>query len=142
MAEQSKKITIYIFLFALFIMLTFFIAVHIYNIYMTSKASSLKISKGTLDCSFSFTLETIRYSLPELSFILRSSNDQLRKIFIDVNGAETEVALGEFLDYKQNVVVPDIIIEKTFIIYPEGCRDYNSKECDLATKKCASLKIK
>ena len=142
MAEQSKKITLYIFLFALFIMLAFFIAVNIYSVYTTSKTDSLKTTKGTLECSFSFSIDSIRYSVPELSFNLRSSNDQIRKIFIDVNGAETEVALGEFLDYEQNVVVPDLIIEKTFIVYPEGCRDYNSKECDLAAKKCASLAMK
>ncbi|MCX6707646.1 MAG: hypothetical protein NT001_05915 [Candidatus Woesearchaeota archaeon] len=141
MAEQSKKITLYIFLFALFIMLAFFIAVNIYNIYITNKTDSLKTTKGTLECSFSFSIDSIRYSVPELSFNLHSSDiNSLKKLIIDVDGIKTEVVLGEFFDYAQKVVVKDIIIQDSFRVYPDGCEDYNIKECSIIGKNCITIK--
>jgi hypothetical protein len=137
MAEQSKKITLYIFLFALFIMLAFFIAMNIYNVYVTSKTESLKTTKGALGCSFSFSLDSVRYNIPDLSFNIYSSDiNALKKMVIDAEDVKTEVILGEFFDNKQKVVVKDVVIQDIFRIYPEGCEEFNMKECSISGKRC------
>jgi hypothetical protein len=141
MAEQSKKITIYIFLFALFMMLAFFIAVNIYNIYMDSKTSSIKTTKGALECAFSFSVSDVRYDVTDLSFSLRSSNaDTFKKMIIDVAGEKTDVPLGEFFDFNQKVTVKDMVIPDKFRIYPEGCEEYNIKECSVKDRTCIKIK--
>ncbi|MBD3313397.1 hypothetical protein GF345_03060 [Candidatus Woesearchaeota archaeon] len=137
MAEQSKKITMYIFLFALFIMLAFFLGTHIYNIYVQGTTSSSETTKGSLECSFSFSIRMIDYEFPELTFDLRTTDiEALDTIVIEVEDIQTEVPLKEFFDFQQNIVVDDVVIEDTFLVYPEGCRNYNKKECSVKTKEC------
>ena len=141
MAEQSKKIALYIFLFALFISLAFFIGTHIYNIYITSKTTSEQTTKSSLECAFSFSLSKIRYEFPQLSFDLQTSDiNAFKKLVLEVEGIETEVPLREFMDYEQGVIVEDVVIEDKFRAYPLGCRDYNVKECSTKGRDCVTLK--
>ncbi len=141
MAEQSKKIALYIFLFALFISLAFFIGTHIYNIYITSKTTSEQTTKSSLECAFSFSLSKIRYEFPQLSFDLQTSDiNAFKKLVLEVEGIETEVPLREFMDYEQGVIVEDVVIEDKFRAYPLGCRDYNVKECSTKDRDCVTLK--
>ncbi|MBU0536691.1 MAG: hypothetical protein KKE20_07020 [Nanoarchaeota archaeon] len=140
MAEQTKKITLYIFLLGLFLTLAFFVGVHIYNIYSSGTRTSTDTTKSSLECSFSFSLNKLTYSFPQFSFNLRTSDiDRFKNLVISVEGIETEVPLSEFFDYEQNVVITDIVIEDTFIVYPKGCKDYNAKQCSIRTNTCKAL---
>ena len=137
MAEQSKKITMYIFLFALFIMLSFFLGTHIYNIYVEGTTSSSETTKGSLECSFSFFISRINYEFPELTFNLRTTDvEAMDTIVIEVEDIQTKIPLKEFFDFQQNILVDDVVIEDNFLVYSEGCREYNSKECSIKTKEC------
>ncbi len=141
MAEQSKKITLYIFLLGLFIFLAFFLGAHIYNIYVSTTSSSDQTTKSSLDCAFSFSISNIEYELPELSFTLKVSDDKaMDTIVIKAEGVETKASLGEFFDFRQDVLVEDVIIQDTFRVYPEGCEEYNLKECNISSKDCERIK--
>ncbi|MFC1752358.1 hypothetical protein ACFL96_03070 [Thermoproteota archaeon] len=137
MAEQSKKITLYIFLFVLFIALAFFVGTYIYNIYISTTTSSTETTKTSLECAFTFTIKNMGYDFPELSFDVRTSDLELfKKLVIEVEGIGAEVELGEFFDFEQKVVVEDIVIEDSFNVYPEGCKEFNQKQCSLKQKEC------
>ena len=141
MAEQSKKITVYIFLFVVFILLAFYLMVWIYNNYMTTKTYSEKTTETALECNlFSFAISKIRYEDVALSFEIESrvteEKNAPRNMVIKVDGVEYPLQIGEYIDFRHQVSPQDRVIADKFTIYPEGCERYNSKECSVATKKC------
>lgn len=134
---QSRKITLYLFLFSIFLFLSLFIGVRIYNIYIGSKATSEATIKSTMGCAFVFSLTNIEYSGGTLVFSIKTSDENaFRKIIIvGSDGAEREVEMGTFIGYRQDVRVENINIENLFEVYPEGCES-TKKECQLAVGKC------
>ena len=141
MAEQSKKITVYIFLFVVFILLAFYLAAWIYTNYTATKTYSEKTTKTVLECNFfSFAVSKIRYEELALSFEIKSLVTEQKNaptnMSIKVEGLEYPLQIGEYLDFKQQVTLPDVVIADKFTIYPAGCEKYNKKECSIATKGC------
>lgn len=141
---QSRKITLYIFLFSLFLMLAMFIGIRMYNIYSGSRAASTEKMESTFACSFSFSVSNIEYSgsVYKLSLDLKTTDyESLKKIIIiDKDGNGREVSLGQFIGFEQHVEVEPILIEDAFTVFPEGCSDDNAKQCYLSSGKCSTIR--
>lgn len=134
---QSRKITLYLFLFSIFLFLALFIGVRIYNIYMGSKTTSETTLKSTMGCAFVFSLTNIEYNDGTLVFSIKTSDENaFKKItIVGADGTKREVEMGTFMGYRQDVRVENINIENLFEVYPEGCESIK-KECQLAVGKC------
>lgn len=143
MAGQSRKITIYIFLFALFIMLAMVLGIRIYNIYTSSKTESEKTIEVVMKCTFSFSVSNIDYTGGVLSFDLRTSDEKLLKklVVVNENNETKEIELGRFIGFpsKQRVNAGSISITNQFFVYPYGCGAQNKKECMLSAGKCENV---
>lgn len=144
MAAQSTKITLYIFLFALFIMLGMVIGIRIYNIYTGSKAATEKTIKSTMGCEFfSFSVSNILYEQGSLSFDLKTTDDKLLKkiVIVGDNDMKKEIELGRFLGFEQRVDAGQIEVSDSFGVYPYGCESQNSKRCSVSIGKCENIKL-
>ena len=141
MAEQTRKITLYFFLFALFIFLAFFIGSRIYLIYTESKSTSLQTTKSVLDCTFNFYLRNMQYDGNILLFDLETSDEKLlNNLTIESGGQVRDIELGRFVLYTQRVRIEGITIEDQFFVFPTGCEELNKKECFISTANCRDVK--
>lgn len=143
MEGQSRKITIYIFLFALFIMLALVLGTRIYNIYMGSKTDTEITMETAMKCTFSFSVSNLDYNGRTLSFDLKTSDEELLKkiVIVGENNETKEIELGIFIGFprKQRVNAGSINITNSFFTYPYGCMDQNKKECMLSSGECKSV---
>lgn len=137
MAGQSKNITLYIFLFALFITISMILGARTYNLYASSKTSTDKTIKSTMQCAFSYTITNIRYTEGSLGFDIKTSDKDLLKTLIVVGNNDIKsIQLAEFIEPRQNVNVGPISMGDAFTVYPAGCEESNKKLCSLSVGRC------
>lgn len=137
MAGQSKNITLYIFLFALFVTIAMILGARTYNIYASSKSSTEKTMKDTMQCAFSFGITNMAYSNGELKFDLKTSDqDLLKRLTIVGNNDIKEIEVGSYINMRKTMNVGAISMGDSFTVYPSGCEEQNKKVCSLTSGRC------
>ncbi len=129
MAEaRSKKISILIFLFAVFIMLAFFTASWIYRMYTEQTAFSEKKTLATVECGryyFSILPESILYENGTLYFEVENTMGAEVETFVvqSVNDQkEVYVALGQGSVQPVSLAID---VTEWALVYPKGCEGVN-----------------
>ncbi len=121
------KKSIFIFLFALFLILAFYILIQGAGIYTSSKSYAEAQTKESL-CAvfFDFELKNATYESNLLSFrLLRKSETgepfSYLIILTDI-GDEKKLPVLNMLSHKEQLLNTEINISKNFTVYPESCR--------------------
>ncbi|PIN86984.1 hypothetical protein COV19_02210 [Candidatus Woesearchaeota archaeon CG10_big_fil_rev_8_21_14_0_10_44_13] len=137
MAGQSKNITLYVFLFALFITLAMVLGARTYNLFTGSKTETESTMKSTMQCAFSYSLSNMEYSDGVLRFDLKTTDEELfKKIIVVGHDGPKEIALGTYINFRQGVRVEQIPMGDSFLVYPEGCEGQNNKTCLISEGRC------
>ena len=139
MPEQSRRVALLIFLFAIFIFLAVFIFIFSYGVTKGGQNYTETTSKKAIECvgySFRVVGDSITYNNSELSFVVEpSGGGSLNKLVIKSDGKEVETKNIDFsASYKQNVKV-NISVSDIFELSPNGC-DENIKVCSIPANSC------
>jgi hypothetical protein len=139
----EKKITITIFLFALFVFLGIFIFLLGYSTTTSSGNYSRQVSKSTIECTgitFDIVGGSMSYENSVLRFTIESfgGGSASRLVVASENETWFTPQLDFRADVDRKIKIENITIKDKFRIYPEGCDGYNVKECDL--KECVIIK--
>jgi len=139
MPEESKRISLFIFLFAIFIVLAVIIFVFMYNAYKGATNYSSTTTKTSVECagySFRIVGGTILYENGILSFEFDPSLGGAREknpLIIVIGKEEIETKPVDFT-FKQRIKIETAPLEE-FQIYPKGCKDI-IRNCSLAKNRC------
>jgi|GEM_PF-3685811 len=119
------KKSILIFLFAIFVVLAFYILTYGTGIYTSSRSYTEQQTKNTL-CStfFDFELKNTTYQNGVLAFNLaRKSETGEPFSYIIIKGEEEKnITVLNMLSYDIQPVSIEIKISKNFTVYPESCK--------------------
>lgn len=124
MAERrSRKISMFIFLFALFILLAVITGAYLYKLYSENTASSEKQTRETIDCDYYFAVskQSISYIDDKLSFEIKNTYGKEIRTVVIVSGNETKeksVSLTRGDSFPLDV---SIKASGNFSLYPKGC---------------------
>jgi len=137
---RPKTIILMIFLFSLFIFLAVFIALQILATYREGTVYSTNTTKGVLECNtLSFRISSLKYGDKVLEFEIESYEPELADMVILHNDMRTHFKLKPFFGDTQKVRIENITLGEGFIIFPDGCEQYNKKECLLVDSKCKNI---
>ncbi len=139
----DRNITITIFLLALFVFLGLFIFLFSYSTAKASGNYSKETSKSEIECSeitFNIAGGSMSYENNELNLTIESyGGGEITKLIV---AAENETRATSQIDFRarvnKKIKIDNITIKDKFRIYPEGCEDYNIKECNLSN--CVMIK--
>jgi len=127
MPSSSRKITVLIFLFSLFVFLGVYIGVNIYQSYVSGRAYTERVSK----CGqYSFDVFNVDYDGINLGFnVENTAAEEFNVLVVEVDGDTRENDLGSFGSGDiSHITVENIQIEEKFFVYPAGCKRHNAKE--------------
>ena len=130
MAEaRSKRVSLLIFLFAVFILLAVFTGSWIYKMFKEQTAFSEKKTLATIDCGryyFNIIPESVLYESGVLYFEIENTlGADIKSIVVKSASEEKEVDLGGL---GQGAVMPvsmNITLTDWALIYPKGCDGVN-----------------
>lgn len=136
MPERSKRITIAIFLFSIFIFLGIVVFVVIFSTARSTGNYSRMTTMSSVEClgiTFRVIPNTITYEENTLSFVIDSvGGGSVTQLVITSGGEERETPEVDFRGrVKRKITIKDIEFEGNFTIYPKGCKNYNMKQCSL-----------
>ena len=140
MAEQHRKVTLYLFLLAVFLFLVVIIVTRGYKETMASTEYSNATTKSVLQCNFfSFSVSKMSYGSGtlQLSISIRVTDESTapKNFVIKTSDQQRRINIPYYLDFTAPVKIEDFIIDDRFTIYPEDCPQ-NRKECDIQQKSC------
>lgn len=128
--SRSRKVSVLIFLFAIFILLVVVTAGWIYRIYMDQTAYSEERTLTTFECSryyYGIDPETVSYVDGTLYFEIENTlGADIPSIMVESAVETKEVSIG----LTQGTVQPvslEMAVEGWVVVYPRGCRDVNVK---------------
>jgi uncharacterized protein YpmB len=128
--RRAKRISVLIFLFAVFIMLVVFSVSWVYKIYKEQTKFTEENTYSTVECSkyyFSINPGTVTYEGTTLSFDIKNTlGDELDTIIVESPYGQKEAKVQLSQGLSQPVVV-DLQIDSWFIVYPKDCRNANFK---------------
>jgi hypothetical protein len=132
MAEaRSRKISLLIFLFAVFILLAVFTGSWLYRMFKEQTAYSEQKTLATVECGrYYFTIkpESVLYENGTLYFEIENTlGADMNVINVESMAANKEVDLGGL---GQGTVLPvslQIDVSEWVLVYPKGCRGVNFK---------------
>lgn len=144
MAERSKRYSLLIFLFALFIFLSLYIILWSYNIYTSTKNYTNATSQSSITCttySFNFVDNSMNYDNGTLTFNIDITNmiSSAPKGFALVLATNETTYRSEPINiYVRNtkVVFKNVSIDDSFSVAPVGCEASNVKPCSLSAGTC------
>jgi len=121
------KKSIFVFLFAIFLILAFYILTYGAGIFTSSRSYTEKQTKNSLCTTFfNFELKNISYENKMLSFrLVRKSETGEPFEYITISsGNETQktIPILNMLNYKEQPLNIEINLSKNFTIYPENCK--------------------
>ncbi|MFH1064215.1 MAG: hypothetical protein V1729_03990 [Candidatus Woesearchaeota archaeon] len=135
--RRSKKISVLIFMFAIFILLVVVTASWLYRIYTEQTAFSEKKTMATVTCSqyyFYINNESVLYEDGKIYFEIENiMGKDIDKIVVRTSTEEAVVdmdGLGQGII--QPVTLPIEVIEWA-LVYPEGCDGANFKNLSFET---------
>ena len=127
---RSKKISVMIFLLAIFILLVVVTAGWIYRVYMDQTAYSEQRTLATFECGkyyYEIDPETVSYDEGTLYFEIENTlGADIPSIMVESAVETKEVSIGLTQGSFQPVSLP-IAVEDWFVVYPRGCEDVNFK---------------
>ena len=139
MAEESKRITVLIFLLFIFIFLAVIIFVFIYTNYRSTTNYSAVTTKASFECTaYSFRIEggSLSYGNGTLSFVFDPTLGGAtvkNALVIAYDDQEIETQPVDFtFKYQMRVQTPPLT---AFQIYPKGCMNI-TRNCDLVRNQC------
>jgi flagellar basal body-associated protein FliL len=130
MAEaRSKKVSVLIFLFAIFILLAVFTAVWLYNMYKQQTSFSERQTLATVECGryyFAIDPKSVLYENSTLYFEIENTlGADINAIMVKSATQEKEVALNGL---SQGTVMPVSVpleVAEWVLVYPKGCAGVN-----------------
>lgn len=126
--RKSKKISVIIFLFAIFVLLVAFSASWIYKIYKEQTAFSEQNTLSTVECSkyyYFIDPDAVEYYNGTLSFNIKNTLGREIETIVVESASETKefnIYLGQGMTQP---VSSDFIIDGWFLVYPKDCRNVN-----------------
>lgn len=130
---RGDNITMKIFLWFIFIVLGLSMAFWLFSMYQ-QYISSGEIEKGTLGtlgCSgYTFKIFGIDYEGEQLTFTIKNTiGDPIDFLEIKSEFETRTEDLGYLSSGREKqIILKDFKIKDNFVVYPEGCLRYNSKE--------------
>ena len=129
MAEKSRKISLTIFLLAVFVFLAIFLGGWIYRVYMTETAYSTGESKSAVVCAgytFDIDKESLVYEDGVLYFETDLGyGDKINLLVVESGVESREVDTTAMSGGVPQPITVDIPLSDEVLVYPEGCRDHN-----------------
>jgi len=142
MTERSKRITTFIFLLSLFVFLAVIMVVWSYNYYKYGTTQTKERTMPLVKCS-SYAYRVIDNSLNYSNNTLKikieyigEGGERFSKLEVIVDGNKS---LSEEINpalRSPTIIVNNVKIKDSFLITPEGCILYNTKNCSLSQQKC------
>ncbi|MBU2561790.1 MAG: hypothetical protein KKD17_05830 [Nanoarchaeota archaeon] len=136
--SRSKKISVLIFLFAIFILLVVVTGGWIYRMYTEQTAYSESKTLATVECSryyYSINPESVLYENGTLYFeISNTLGADIDKMVVESIGGQKEVDVGGL---SQGVTLPVSVpmeVVEWAVVYPPGCRGVNFKNISFEPK--------
>lgn len=135
--RKSKKISVLIFLFAIFILLVAVTASWIYRVYKEQTSYSEDRTMATVACSqyyFDIDPQSVLYTDGNLYFEIENTlGKDIDKLVVQTSVDEKVVELsGLGQGVVQPVSLPIEVIEWA-VVYPEGCKSANFKNLSFET---------
>ncbi|MBW2996716.1 hypothetical protein KY349_00075 [Candidatus Woesearchaeota archaeon] len=134
---RSKKISVLIFLFAIFIMLVVVTAGWIYRMYTEQTAYSEERTLATFECSRYYYVihpDTVSYVDGTLYFEIENTlGSDIPSIMVESAVETKEVSIGLTQGIAQPVSL-EMVVEDWVLVYPRGCKDVNFKNLTFEPK--------
>lgn len=126
--RRSKKISVLIFLFAIFVLLVVMTGSWIYRVYRDQTAYSEQKTFAAIECGryyFDIKPETVSYEDGELYFELRNTlGKDIETIVVESSTEQKEVRVDLSQGTVQPVSLP-LEVRGWVLIYPSGCEGVN-----------------
>ena len=128
--RRSKKISVLIFLFAIFILLVVITAAWVYRMYTEQTAYSEETTFATIECGmyyFNIEPESVSYDAGTLYFEIGNTiGKEIETIVVQSSTETKEVSIGLSQGIVQPVSLP-IEVVGWVMVYPKGCESVNFK---------------
>lgn len=126
--SRSKKISVMIFLLAIFIMLVVMTAGWIYKMYREQTSFTNTRTLATVECGkyyFDIDESTVSYQDGQLYFEIENTlGSKIETILVESGSSKVSVDIGLSQGAIYPVSIP-INISTSLAVYPEGCKEVN-----------------
>ncbi|MBI5398375.1 hypothetical protein HZB03_02825 [Candidatus Woesearchaeota archaeon] len=131
MEGRTKKVSVLVFLFGIFVLLGVIIGGWLYSMYTTNVGFTNKATATALRCGdYSFAVESIAFDPSEkvVSFTITNLfGDRFDSIVVESGQTEHQINLTGLVQGGSETVSIPLELGPEVLIYPQGCRENNAK---------------
>ena len=134
MSHHSKKISLFIFLISIFVLLAVLTASWLFKIYTEHTNYSTGETRNIVQCNdYSYKIDELVYQDGHLSFTITNSlGDPFDFLSVEAGENVTDIELYNLISGTSQDVELDVPSTDMLLFYPQGCKEHNKKTFSVA----------